>query len=38
MLPWLDRLREEVPDIETLDAHTHIGANDPDGYTCTATS
>ena len=35
MLPWLDRLREEVPDIEPLDAHTHIGFNDPDGYSCT---
>jgi uncharacterized protein len=35
MLPWLDRLREEVPGIEPLDAHTHIGFNDPDGYSCT---
>jgi predicted TIM-barrel fold metal-dependent hydrolase len=35
MLPWFDRLREEVPDIEPLDAHTHIGFNDPDGYSCT---
>lgn len=34
MLPWLDRLREEVPGIEPLDVHTHIGSNDPDGYTC----
>jgi uncharacterized protein len=35
ILPWLDRLREEVPGIEPLDAHTHIGSNDPDGYRCT---
>jgi len=35
MLPWLDRLREEVPGIEPVDAHTHIGFNDPDGYSCT---
>jgi predicted TIM-barrel fold metal-dependent hydrolase len=35
MLPWLDRLREDVPGIEPLDAHTHIGSNDPDGYSCT---
>jgi uncharacterized protein len=35
MLPWLDRLREEVPGFEALDAHTHIGFNDPDGYSCT---
>ena len=34
MLPWLDRVRETVPDIEPLDAHTHIGFNDPDGYSC----
>ena len=36
MLPWLDRLREEVPDIDPLDAHTHIGFNDPDGYSCSS--
>ena len=34
MLRWLDRVRESVPDIEPLDAHTHIGFNDPDGYSC----
>jgi len=36
MLPWLARLREEVPDIDPLDAHTHIGFNDPDGYSCSS--
>jgi predicted TIM-barrel fold metal-dependent hydrolase len=36
MLPWLERLREEVPGIEPLDAHTHIGFNDPDGYSCSS--
>jgi len=35
ILPWLERLRDEVPDVSTLDAHTHIGTNDPDGYRCT---
>jgi uncharacterized protein len=34
MLPWLDPLREAVPELEPLDAHTHIGFNDPDGYSC----
>lgn len=34
MLPWYERLREEIPDLEPLDAHTHIGSNDPDGYRC----
>lgn len=33
--PWLTALRERVPGIELFDAHTHIGANDPDGFTCT---
>jgi uncharacterized protein len=35
ILPWLEHLREEVPGIEPLDAHTHLGSNDPDGYRCT---
>jgi uncharacterized protein len=34
ILPWLERLRDEVPDAELLDAHTHLGSNDPDGYKC----
>jgi predicted TIM-barrel fold metal-dependent hydrolase len=36
MLPWLDHLRETVPGIEPLDAHTHIGFNDPDGFSCSS--
>ena len=35
ILPWLERLREQVPGIEPLDAHTHLGSNDPDGWRCT---
>ena len=34
ILPWLERLREEVPGVQMLDAHTHLGSNDPDGYSC----
>jgi uncharacterized protein len=34
MLPWLDRLRDDLPELAPLDAHTHIGSNDPDGYRC----
>jgi uncharacterized protein len=34
LLPWLERLREEVPGLELLDAHTHLGSNDPDEYRC----
>jgi len=33
--PLLAAARERVPAIELFDAHTHIGANDPDGFTCT---
>ena len=35
MVPWFELLRAEVGGLEPLDAHTHIGANDPDGYRCT---
>jgi uncharacterized protein len=34
LIPWLEQLREEVPGAQLLDAHTHIGQNDPDGYRC----
>lgn len=34
LLPWLDRLREEVPGVAPFDAHTHIGRNDPDEFRC----
>ncbi len=37
IVPWLERLREELPALELIDAHTHIGGNDPDGFSCTAT-
>jgi hypothetical protein len=35
MVPWFELLRDEIDDLEPLDAHTHIGSNDPDGYSCT---
>jgi uncharacterized protein len=35
LLAWLDRMRDEVPGMKLLDAHTHIGSNDPDEYRCT---
>jgi hypothetical protein len=34
LLPWFELLRRELPGLEPLDAHTHIGSNDPDGYRC----
>jgi predicted TIM-barrel fold metal-dependent hydrolase len=30
--PYYDRLVEEVGELALFDAHTHIGANDPDGF------
>lgn len=30
--PWFDRFAEGVPGLELFDAHTHVGANDPDGF------
>src|SRR5262245_29308808 len=32
MRPYYDVLVEEVGELELYDAHTHIGANDPDGF------
>ena len=34
MVPWFERLREEIPELQPVDVHTHIGSNDPDGYRC----
>ena len=33
--PWTAQLRDLVPGLELWDAHTHIGHNDPDGFTQT---
>lgn len=33
--PWLADLRAQVPGLALFDAHTHIGQNDPDGFSCT---
>jgi uncharacterized protein len=35
LLPWYERMRAEVPNPDVFDVHTHIGANDPDGFSCT---
>jgi predicted TIM-barrel fold metal-dependent hydrolase len=32
LLPWLSRLQADIGGLELFDAHTHIGANDPDGF------
>jgi uncharacterized protein len=35
LMPWLGRLAERLPGIRLVDAHTHLGGNDPDGWRCT---
>jgi predicted TIM-barrel fold metal-dependent hydrolase len=35
MRPWLERIVQDTGPLELYDAHTHIGRNDPDGYTQT---
>jgi predicted TIM-barrel fold metal-dependent hydrolase len=32
MRPWLERIVQDTGHLDLYDAHTHIGANDPDGY------
>ena len=32
--PWFDALVRSVPGLSLFDAHTHTGANDPDGFRC----
>ncbi len=33
--PWWSDLAGQVPGLDVIDVHTHIGQNDPDGFTCT---
>ena len=30
--PWFEQLRRDLGPLDLLDAHTHVGANDPDGF------
>jgi uncharacterized protein len=32
--PWHDALASFLPPIQSFDAHTHTGSNDPDGFRC----
>jgi predicted TIM-barrel fold metal-dependent hydrolase len=34
--PWSETLLAGLPELRLFDAHTHTGANDPDGFRCTA--
>ncbi|MGI8750658.1 MAG: amidohydrolase family protein [Thermoleophilaceae bacterium] len=31
---WVVALREQVSDLHIVDVHTHLGENDPDGFSC----
>ncbi len=33
LAPWRASVSEQVPGLELFDAHTHVGFNDPDGFT-----
>ena len=33
--PWTEIVRDQIPDLELFDAHTHLGQNDPDGMSQT---
>jgi predicted TIM-barrel fold metal-dependent hydrolase len=35
LAPWFASLRGQLAGLELLDIHTHIGADDPDGFTQT---
>jgi len=35
VLPWYDRVVEDLPDAPVFDAHTHLGAHDPSSITAT---
>src|SRR5689334_9559940 len=35
LLPWYQSLRDLVGVEEAFDVHTHLGSNDPDGFSCT---
>ncbi len=35
LAPWRDSISAQIPGLEIFDAHTHVGQNDPDGFTQT---
>ena len=34
LLPWLRSLVEQLPALRLFDSHTHLGGNDPEGWSC----
>src|SRR5947209_2831026 len=35
LVPWYERLLGEVPGARVYDCHTHVGTNDPSGFSAT---
>src|SRR5437660_12604723 len=35
LAPWLETFRARLPSLELFDCHTHIGVNDPSGFSVT---
>src|SRR5688572_21772238 len=35
LMPWLDCLLDDLPDVRIFDAHTHVGEHDPSGFSST---
>jgi uncharacterized protein len=35
LMPWVEKLHEDVPDLELYDAHVHLGLHDPAGLQAT---
>jgi uncharacterized protein len=36
LLPWFQALRADLPPVDLFDCHTHVGVNDPSGFSATA--
>jgi predicted TIM-barrel fold metal-dependent hydrolase len=36
LLPWFESLVAQLPEAQLFDSHTHLGGNDPEGWTCSS--
>jgi hypothetical protein len=36
LVPWYEALRSSLPAVDVFDCHTHVGVNDPRGFSATA--
>jgi hypothetical protein len=35
LAPWYEALRSSLPAVDVFDCHTHVGVNDPSGFSAT---